>query len=108
MVRLAIAATRDGGRDVTRCGRSIGAGHTGTWQGPGSQLHRGGVEGKMIGEAAPSTDAVASLKDRHEFLSGILKDTYNGLVASEFKQGGFLAIVMGWIVTSDNARELLS
>ena len=61
----------------------------------------------MIGEMRPATDAEPSLKDKHEYLVAVLKDTYSGLIDFAFKHGALLAIAMGWLVTSESAREFL-
>jgi hypothetical protein len=49
----------------------------------------------------------ASPKDRYELLAGMLKDYYTGLIDFEFKQGSLLALVGGWLITSDGARKFL-
>jgi hypothetical protein len=60
----------------------------------------------------PATSAAvgptqASPKDRYTLLSGMLKDYYTGLIDFEFKQCSLLALVAGWLITSDGARRFL-
>lgn len=62
----------------------------------------------MIGDTSRATDSEASLKDKNEYLVGVLKDTYSGLIDFAFKHGALLAIAMGWLVTSDSARAFLA
>jgi hypothetical protein len=62
----------------------------------------------MTHEAGGATEAAASLKDKHEFLITVLRDTYTGLIEFAFRHGAILAIALGWLITSDNAREFLS
>jgi hypothetical protein len=62
----------------------------------------------MTNQAVGATEPAASLKDKHEFLSTVLRDTYTGLIDFAFKHGALLAIALGWLITSDNAREFLA
>jgi len=62
----------------------------------------------MISEIRRLSDTEASLKDQHEYLVSVLKDTYSGLIDFAFKHGALIAIAMGWLVTSDDARAFLA
>jgi hypothetical protein len=62
----------------------------------------------MTSETVGATETPASLKDKHEFLITVLRDTYTGLLDFAFKHGTLLAIALGWLITSDNARDFLS
>lgn len=58
-----------------------------------------------------STDlglGVASRKEEHELLYGMLKGAYTGLIDFEFKHAGFMAVVIGWIVTSQHAQLVIA
>jgi hypothetical protein len=62
----------------------------------------------MISDIVRSSDTEAGLKEKHEYLVAVLKDTYSGLIDFAFKRGALLAIAMGWLVTSDDARAFLA
>jgi hypothetical protein len=49
----------------------------------------------------------ASNKEKYDFLIAILKESRYGLVDFAFKQGAVLMLFLGWILTSDKAREFI-
>ena len=59
----------------------------------------------MISEIRRSSETEAVLKEKHEYLVAVLKDTYSGLIDFAFKHGALLAIALGWLVTSDDAVQ---
>jgi hypothetical protein len=52
--------------------------------------------------------STASEKEKHEFLVSVLKESRYGLIDFMFKHAAILTLFLGWIVTSEPARRLLS
>ena len=66
-------------------------------------------EQKEILVMARSDDNVptASAREIHESLYGDLKDFRKGLIDFEFKQGTIVVFVIGWLLTSAQAQEVV-
>ena len=56
----------------------------------------------------PGNQEVASAKEKHDLLYGMLKDGYSGVIDFEFKHAGFMAVVIGWLATSKQTQLVLS
>ena len=50
----------------------------------------------------------ATPKEEHELLYGIIKDFHDSIIDFEFKHGVILSVILGWIITSDKARDFIS
>lgn len=58
--------------------------------------------------SAAAPPETATKKERNEILVCLLKEHYSGLIDFEFKHGGVLALIMGWLLSSDTARKTIS
>ncbi|MBA3571473.1 MAG: hypothetical protein H0W34_05775 [Pyrinomonadaceae bacterium] len=55
-------------------------------------------------QATPSAPA----KDKHDFLVALLKESRYGLIDFMFKQAAVLTLLIGWVVSSDKARDFIA
>lgn len=46
----------------------------------------------------------SSPKEEYALLYSILEQTYKGFIDFEFRHGGFLALIIGWLATSERAQ----
>jgi hypothetical protein len=54
-----------------------------------------------------ANESFATSKDKHDFLVSLLKETRYGMVDFGFKSSTVLTLFIGWIVSSDTAREFV-
>lgn len=60
------------------------------------------------GHAVRDQGAEASAKERNDFLIDLLRETRAALIDFMFKQSAVLILVIGWIVSSENARKFVA
>ncbi|HKP03657.1 MAG TPA: hypothetical protein VJU77_09895 [Chthoniobacterales bacterium] len=52
--------------------------------------------------------AVASPKEKHDFLVGVLKEVRAAVIDFMFKQAAILTLIMGWVISSQPAQSFLA
>ena len=57
-----------------------------------------------LAEQAPDPTK-APERERHEYLSRMLKDYHDGLIDFAFKHGVLLTAILGWVVSSQTAQD---
>lgn len=53
-------------------------------------------------------ESTASAKDKHDYLVALLKESRYGMIDFMFKQAAVLTLLIGWIVSSDKARDFIA
>jgi hypothetical protein len=49
----------------------------------------------------------ASAKEKFDVLFGLLRDNFNEIVDNSFRHATVEALILGWLITSENARNFL-
>src|SRR2546423_15547382 len=61
---------------------------------------------QRVSEAAYQ-QLVASLKEKHRFLVNLLKQNRSSLTNFMFQQGAILTVMLGWFLSSKEARDFI-
>ena len=65
-------------------------------------------EGATPPEGVETVTSIAPVQDKHDYLVALFKESRYGLVDFGFKQTAVLTLFIGWIATSETARNFIN